>query len=346
MRKVLGIVCRQEAYTERLSEELCKELFREWQPAVFSSFSEFMHWEGSTAVRLLMLEECFAEEWKRLPEGTERPFCVWLSEEEPVEHDPGIFMYQSSEQIGRQLLEFYQKQMRGRLPPEPLGIVGNIPSQQNERASPKETEAQALQPVSDGLTVIGVLSPCGGVGVTSFAYACGKELLGKGTVLFLSLDPYPGLSEVPEDSRAVSELLYLLQEYGTGWTEKKGVCIRRQGALGVLAGMADASDLWTFGEADWSNFLEGLRKSREISFLVIDLGVGCAAREAMLRDCHRLFLLGAEDSSKVALWKRQFQRFEKHVETLPIWKNGENVRLEREGIAGCLRNAGLWKEEA
>lgn len=346
MRKVLGIVCRQAEYTERLSEELCKELFREWQPAVFSALSEFMQWEGSAAVRLLLLEESFREEWTRLPEGTERPFCVWLSEEETVEHVPGIFMYQSSEQIGRQLLEIYQNQMRGRLPSESLKIAEDTTILQNERASPENAAVEVQQPMPDGLSVIGVLSPCGGVGVTSFAYACGKELSRKGTVLFLSLDPYPGLSEVATESQAVSELLYLLREYGEDWTEKKKACIRRQGALDVLAGMADASDLWELGETEWSCFLKGLRKSGEFSFLVIDLGAGCAAREAVLRDCHCLFLLGEEASSKVVLWKRQFQRFGQNVETLPIWEIGGNERLERERIVGYLRHAGLWKEGA
>lgn len=346
MRKVLGIVCRQETYTERLSEELCRELFREWQPAVFPSLSEFMHWEGSAEVPLLLLEESFREEWKRLSESTELPFCVWLSEEEPVEHVPGIFMYQSSEQIGRQLLEIYHNQMRGRLPSESMRIVENTSGLQHERASPENVGGQAQQPATDRLSVIGVLSPCGGAGVTSFAYACGKELSRKGKVLFLSLDPYPGLSEVAAESQAVSELLYLLREYGADWTEKKETCIRRQGALDVLVGMADASDLWELGEAEWGCFLKGLRESGEFSFLVIDLGAGCAAREAVLRECRQLFLLGEAASSKVALWKRQFQRLEQNVKVFPIWEAGGSERLERERIVGCLRSAGLWEEGA
>lgn len=343
MSRVLGIVCRQTAYTERLSEELCKEEFREWQLATFTSLSEFVQWEGSTAVRLLLLDESFFDEWQRLMEdGVQMPFCVWLTEDtEALERIPGIFMYQSAEQIGRQLSEIYQKQVQEKRPSELPGTSGRTLVPQTNETSFEEAPEQGAPEETGGISIIGVLSPCGGAGVTGFALACGKELARKGTVLFLSLDPYPGL---PAESQSVSELLYLLREYGAGWVEQREQCIRQQGRLGIVAGMADGSDLWELGTSEWNSFLEGLRQSGAFSFLVMDCGAGCAAREAILRECDCLFLLGEEDSPKIALWKRQFLRFARSVEALSCWRAEGAERPERERVIGYLRRAGLWKE--
>lgn len=323
MKKALGIVCRQEEYTKRLCEELCRGEFRDWQLAAFTSLPDFYRWDEKEDVAVLLLEEHFFSEWEAASEAS---FCktlvIWLSEDkEACLYTPWIFMYQSSEQISRRLSALFREQTAKKFP------------------EVSEVRKEGAAPEPEGLSVIGVLSPCGGMGVTSFSYACAKELVKQGTTVFLSLDPYTGLSDVPKDARSLSELMYLLHEYGADWTAHKEHCVHRQGRLEIIAGMADASDLWELGKKQWKDFLSGLRQCSGISFLVIDCAAGCMAREDVLEACGRLFLLGEEGSLKVEQWKERFLHLAHQTQLVNLRKSGVP---ERE----WLRSAGLMQEGA
>lgn len=333
MRKILGIICHQEIYMHRLADTLCREQFREWQAACFTSLSDFFRWEGSADAALMLIDEAFREEWYQADYQKEGSIvCAWLRDENDVDEDENdIFMYQPAEQIAECLMACYLRGSAGRRSREKGGNLWKPPPEGLHLPENQE-EAKAQEQVY----VYGVCSPCGGVGATGLAWNLAKELSKKGTTLFLSLDPYPGLPEPLRLSQGTSELLYLLKEYKEGWTAQREYAIVRVGQLEAVAGMADGIDLWQWDMEEWNYLLYGLSQEK-YRYLVVDFGKICSSRENLVGTCNRVIIVGEKNDPKVIRWKQQYKK--DSIQTVTEMAPHGFANWEKEQILGLLPSA-------
>lgn len=315
MRKVLGIVCRQKEYMYRLADALGRAQFREWEIACFESTAEFFSWNGSCAAGALLIEEACQEEWYQQDRAREENvLCVWLTEDNTGKNDsdtePCIFMFQSADRVGEQLLQFVtEKMLENRSGPRERQLAGKPPPGPEEKAPGERAGSCGIDSAAEHAPVVlGFCSPCGGVGTTSLAYGCAKELARKNEVLFLSLDPFPGLAEGLPNRQGISELLYLLSEYDGDWVEHKVTALIRQNRMDMILGIADFRDLYELDCDVWNHLISGLRKEQNYQYVLVDFGKICSFSGDLLKSCQSLAVIGESASPKMMLWHHKWEK--------------------------------------
>lgn len=318
MSLTLAIVSGQKGYPERLAEELCQKQFREWQVAGFSNLEQFLDWWKRNPVTLLLMEEeSYPEFWKL--EGRKEVLAVLLhGNPEKRSREDGIFMYQTAQDIGEQLMLCY-RHLTGETGAE-AGEAQALTKQETAEQSgaAKATEgAGTEEPLLP--EIIGIASPCGGCGATGLAVRVAQELARRKEVLLLSLDAFCGLSEA-EEGNHVSELLYLLREYGEAFWKQPVSYGTGSGRLLTVAGLADSGELAELTLRYWDCFLRGLRAEGRYRRLVIDFGACTGSPMGLLAACSLLIIPGTEET-KLKKFYRQALR---SVGEERIWMPGLN----------------------
>lgn len=260
MMRKLGIICRNNLYLKQLTEYLPEVLGREWTVSGYVDEEEYA--ERGTAEELLLAQiPIERRELVRKQLAADGRRILWLSEQRDEE---AVFMYQSVAAIADLLLS-----------------AGEVPEQIREETAT--------------FRVIGYLSAEGGSGCTTAAFRKAVELGRGGSTFFLSLDNAPGLAELAKQTSGVSELVYLLKEYGADWGKQLMHCSCKLGEVTIVAGMERLGDVCELRAAEAEALMEGLR-SLEFGSAVIDFGTSCA--EALLQYCDIIYYCGAGEAKR------------------------------------------------
>ncbi len=281
--KVVTLIFREKRYRNRMVEALQKALPREWVVAGFETIESMLNWSERRRVRVIIVEDAYpdgeeSEHLRRYAEDTDTSL-LWLKEDrEDLEYNQ-IFRYQPIDQVAEAVLDAGKRMDRKE------NILGKRPP--------------------NGCNFYGVWSVSGGSGATQTAYGLARRLAVRNKTLFLCLDPTPGLpEEITEGEGDVSELIYLLREYGENWVDKEDQCTRGGGGFYYISGLVGLSDLSLFGEAEVEALIQGIQLLGYWN-VVIDFGSVCGAHVELLRRCDIIYAVGDSRGRKWISFKRQ-----------------------------------------
>lgn len=280
--KKLCVICRDNSYLNQFTDTIPKYLPRDWSVAGYETIEEYERYEMTgiiptkesgagtegrdarlTGVILAQVKEEEREAVRSRHTGSNMAI-LWLTERE--------------ERSGEEVFMFR---------PAPV-IATRVTQSLNEE--PLETPQE-----NRGFRVIGYVGAEGGAGCTTEAYRQAVALSMKRETSFLCLDQAPGIRELSAFRSGVSELVYLLREYGPAWGKQFENCAGQVGALTVFAGVEHLGDATMLGDTEVEDFLSGM-KEMDYGNVVIDFGTN--GSEVLLSRCDVIYFCGGRNEEK------------------------------------------------
>lgn len=294
LERILAILVEEADYGRELAAYLSARTDFIFRPHVFYDRETYCAFDADNHVDMLLCNEREAMEHGK--EYRADNICV-LSEFSTVNESceyPGIFKYQSSEQIMQDIIDYYGR---------------------------RKPHTAAEEAVIDGRrTVCCVCSPIGGSFCSTYALALADYFSRGGRTLFISFDPFfliPGENKNPAN-KDMTDLLYYLEVKGTDPLGFIGRICRHHGNLDYLPGVSHWFDIAVTTYAQTRTLLEALCEGDTYENIVFDLGpVGSASIELLARSS-RIYLTrvrGARNDAVIEEWKRQL-RFAGRLELL------------------------------
>lgn len=141
-------------------------------------------------------------------------------------------------------------------------------------------------------------SPFGGAGLTSFLIRRAKELSGEYRTLYVSLEAFHGLADLPplqrkgqpEEYRGMSEVIFYLQQRRDKLSLKLESLVFRREQLEYLLAVDNYRDLHLMTRGDMEYFLQVLSTEAPYERIVFDLGYLGEAEEYLLEQCDRIYM--------------------------------------------------------
>lgn len=282
--KTIAIIAPDPRYLERLTLTMQKGVPEGFAAAGFSSVREFEAWEDHIRVKALLLweETCggdTSETRERvLAELAGRRIPVWtLTTEWERDKEPGyVFAYQPVDQMLRLLGEV-------------LGTAPKVVKEPAERTECRCTGVLALDGASSSV----------------YAMQIAKRYAVAGKTLLLCVNPWPDATRdwKPGESD-VSELLYLLKEYGSEWHRHERFCLRSAGNVKIISGYTCFSDYGQFTEEDAQAFLAGVEA---VGYAALVIDFGASPQPALAENCESLYVVGSRSGERFATLERMLR---------------------------------------
>lgn len=275
MRKKVMAVCDEEAsYACSFTAWLERKGRYPFEFAAFTGADKVCAYIQKNPVELLLIAER-----SMCPEIGELPACriIILDEENGTvpEGFPSVRKYQSCERIMQEVSAIY-----------------------GEAARSEERAASAGRKMH----ILGVYSPLGRVGKTSFALALGQVLTGRYSVLFLSLEPYSGFENLLSCSfeRNLGDLFYCIRQKNGQPAVQLAAMVREAGGLHYVPPVITPEDVEQITREEWQMLFEELRLYSGYQVIILDFGTGVSQALGLLEECSRIYTPVLQDPVSAA----------------------------------------------
>ncbi len=282
MERILALLVDEQEYAGELSAYLSSKSDFIFKPVIFTGSDLFLDYEENHNVDLLLCSEGFMPELKG--RARTQNICI-LTEHSLVGEQTEsniIFKYQSSEEILREIMEFY--------------------SSYKSAAPENETIADKR--------FICVCSPLGGSYCSTYSLALADYYSKKGHTLFISFDPFfllPGESKKYTDKN-LSDIIYFLQIYEKNPMEFIGRVANRRGNLEYVSGVSHWFDIADITPLQMRKLFTALCESDVYESIVVDMGGLGSAGIELLAGCSSIYVPIRRTSGYKRIleeWKRQ-----------------------------------------
>lgn len=316
MKKMVLVMFDREGYTSRLADYLSQRESLMMDVRLFTNALSLIHFLQGHKVEMLIVGENDREQIAECRKNIRH--IVLLSDGDCVREgseDAVIFKYQSAESIVRELLELIAEDDGIRL--------------DNQKLLNKAAE------------FIGVYSPFGGAGVSSFSRKLAKEYSIQCRTLYISLELLNGMQRIETGQkkllaetagRGMSELIFFLKQQKEKVALKLQSLVRIQDGVEYIRPVEDYRDLYSMDKKDLRRLLEVLAEEVEYEKVIFDIGCLSDVILELMRHCDVLYLPSADypvQVSKEAAFEQLLQR-EGMEELIPQIKF---VRMgDREGV--------------
>lgn len=179
---------------------------------------------------------------------------------------------------------------------------------------------------------IGVFSPVGRTGKTSFALAFGKELAKQCKTLYLNMEEFSGFELLypREDNWTLSELIYFMKQGKNAFACKLESMIGQIGGLDYIPPVKSPIELKMIGKEDWEELLRILEKESRYEFVILDLGCGVEGIFDLLEQCDKIYMpFGADETAQAKFW--QYRETLRLLEMEEILEKTEKVTFSQRG---------------
>ena len=178
--------------------------------------------------------------------------------------------YQQADKVLKELLEIYMEIASGGLP--------QLWRKSNTR-------------------IIGMYSPVKRCLQTSVALTMSQMLAEEHRTLYLNFEHYAGITELlPEvQNRDMADLLYFLNVEQGKFRLRMQTIVQKKGKLDYVPPMRSGQNLLTVSAAEWMQFIQKLAELGEYEYVVLDLSDSIQGLFDILRNCHKIFTLTADD---------------------------------------------------
>ena len=269
-RKQIAVCDREQDYTLRFTEYANRRRDPVFTVHGFTSCKELADYAEEHPMDVLLISEELSSEI-----GEKGCFeqIFYLSEEEYQEEKaeyPRIYKFQSCPQVMRTVLSFYADQTAAEL-------------------------GTALR--QSRMKQIGIYSPVGRIGKTSFALALGRELSKQKRTLYLNLEEYSGFSVLYPygDGWTLSELMYFLKQGKNAFACKLESIVRRMGNLDYIPPLKSPVELRHISRKDWESLLEALGRESQYEILILDMSGAVNGLFELLGRCDGVYTPIRED---------------------------------------------------
>lgn len=228
---------------------------------------------------IILLSPKYAEDFKK-QEPTGQIIC--LTEEEYQEEEPEypvIYKYQSCARILKTAYAIYAERT-------PAGIGTAVRLEEMKR--------------------IGIFSPLGRMGKTSFALAMGKELAKQRRTLYINMEEFSGFSVLYpcEEGQTLSELIYFMKEGKKVFACKLESIMGRIGSLSYIPPVKSPAELKDIKKEDWEELLWALEKESRYEFAILDLSFGVNGLFELLEQCDAVYMpVASDETARAKLWQ-------------------------------------------
>lgn len=295
MERVKIAMYDEKGYTERLADYLSRNHGELFEVRLFTQTEPLKGFlKDGVADLLLIGEEEFAKEkwdWEMCTgigtvvllvgneqSSTKIPDTVEDSLEAKIKK---IYQYQSAQSIIRELIKLVADR-------EHIYDIG-------------------IRKEQGATRMIGVYSPFGGAGVSSFAkMLAGKE--GKRDTLLICMEFFDGLGspenrqEKTECYRGLSELIFYVHQEDKNIGLKILSLIENYDGVDCIRTVSDYRDLLNLSPRDAINLMRHLREETGYSRVVIDIGFMGAAIMEVLASCDELYFPESNTESQKQKW--------------------------------------------
>ena len=134
--------------------------------------------------------------------------------------------------------------------------------------------ARQGQPLRSDKKIIGVYSPCGGCGTTTFALAAAAVLSEKKKVLFAELTQFSGLTDIygVDPERGLSDLFFYFETGRENVLTKLAGMVYEGPGFDILPPLSAPDDLFGVLPIDWTAMFEEIVEDGVYDVLVLDFG--------------------------------------------------------------------------
>lgn len=263
------------------------------------AFMEYVNLKKSHLFRVRMcteekqLEKIFSEEeieillisaeWYQSCRDLLRNECVIVLSEGSIPAElriyPAVYKYQSVENILREIMYYYSEQ---------------------------ENEAGYFTGIHKDNRVIGVYSPIGGIGKTTFALALGQVLAENQNVLYLNLEECSGFKEFLGGSHwNLSDLIYFLRQNKTPFLYRLNSMVQKLDRMDYIPPCEFYTDFRQITVEEWQQLLHLIRTQSSYDFIILDIGNILGNETDLLRQCDGIYVPVRQDiisQSKISQW--------------------------------------------
>ena len=284
MKKQIFAVCDLEAeYARNFMDYLNQRKNIPFEIQAFTNVSSFVAYAKENPVELLLISaEAMCHAVGELDIGK----IVILTEgSKPDELDryADVYKYQASSDIVREVMACYGA--------EKAVLPAQMP------VLKKTTE------------LLGIYSPLGFCGQTSFALALAQILGREKSVLYLNMEEYSGFEELFEKEYpyTLSDLLYFVRQEKAGITVKMNSMIQSMGSMDFIPPVQSPEDIRGTRWQDWERLLQEIVLHSSYEAVVLDVGDGIEEVFQILDLCTRVYVPVRDDR----ISKCKMEQFEK-----------------------------------
>lgn len=262
---VLAIYDLDESYANSLMKYICDKEGMPFRTIAFTEKEALLHYVEENHIDLLLIssnamEECFTEK--------DIGKIILLSPGDIFSEYIGfssIYKFQSSENIIREVLDYYV---------DVYQKSGSVP-------------------VNLGRTeVIGVYSPVGRVGKTTFALTLGQILSTEHTTLYINLEEFSAFEEFMEKKfpSDLSDLLYYYKQYPESLHIKLKAVVENYNGLDYIPPLTFSEDLRQMKGKEWIAFVEQIISFGIYDRVILDLSNMLEDPLNLLEHCDRIYM--------------------------------------------------------
>lgn len=275
MKKIIVAMFDREGYTKRLAEYLIRHCNTMLDVRLFTSIESMRKFLRREVVEMLLIGE---KDWDSAWEAESHVHqLIFLSDGEMVREGTSqqiIFKYQSAESIVREL----------------LSVI----------AEDDSIQSSDMKRGIGNVEFIGVYSPFGGAGVSTFAYRMAKEYGVQYLTLYLDLELFDGMSAYLDrkHSKAVvdvagggmSKLIFYLQQNKDKVAVKIQALVQHHEGMDCIGAVDDYRDLYSMKVDDLHRLIQVLSEKTEYQKIVFDIGYLSESSLELMRNCDILYL--------------------------------------------------------
>lgn len=292
---ILAIYDLDDSYANSLMKYISDKEGMPFKTIAFTEKDALIHYMESNHIDLLLIssmamEECFAEK--------DIGKIILLSPGDIFSEYIGyssIYKFQSSENIIREVLDYYVDVYKEN---------GSVPMNLGR------TE------------VIGVYSPIGRVGKTTFALTLGQILAANYSTLYINLEEFAAFEGLMEKTYPsdLSDLLYYYRQYPESLHIKLKAIVENYNGLDYIPPLTFSEDLRQMKGKEWISFIERINSFGIYDKVILDISSMLEDPLYLLEHCDQIYMPTA--SSGMSIMKLQaFETF--------LLKNGKEELLEK-----------------
>lgn len=274
-RKRMAIYDQEADYTCRFAEYASRRRDPFFTVHGFTDCEELGNYAQENPVDILLIPPDYLEDVSQKGDFGQ---VILLSDSEYFNGEPeypAVYKFQSCDKILRKVLDVYAEQA--------FALAG-----------------KALR--LEHMRLIGIYSPIGRTGKTSFALALGRELAKQKKTLYLNMEEYSGFHVLYPNGEGwtLSELMYFLKQGKKTFACKLEGMIRQMGNLDYIPPLKSPIELHQVTLEDWECLLETLGRETNYEFVILDLDGVVNGLFELLERCEKIYLPISQDETAKA----------------------------------------------
>lgn len=309
-KKRLAICDSEEQYLYALRDYLSSRDTFPFDISIYSNIDSLILAMDKGLIDVLLIQDILIKDI----EVANNMLTILLDTGNKTDDIPGIWKYQSAENLRRELIKYYadyRSEVEGTNP-----ATNSTNSRMNGISRSRET------------TFIGIYTPLGGCLQTTYALLLGHYLGKQGPTLYLNFDAFSGLHNMLScnEDKDITDLVYYLRSNKDNLIYQLESMVRRIGNLDYMAPASSFIDLASVDDGDWLSLLRTLGASHSYEYVILDLSVIVSGLLDILRECGKVYTITAKDArAKDKLY--EYEKLLAHLEYEDILERTRKVDI-------------------